>query len=143
MPRNSVRKRRVAARSLHSMVPCDSSSGLTSGGSGLLMTSPSRSCGSMLVALLAQCRVEQLRRAVLDLPPVAVAIDEIEGVGAVAEARLLHTAKAEILLPRVDLLEGGVDRRLARHEHAPVVEHLLRRLDRRHHVALEVPVGLC
>jgi len=30
MPRNSLRKRRVAAMSLHSSVPCESSSELTS-----------------------------------------------------------------------------------------------------------------
>src|SRR5690349_24505611 len=68
----------------------------------------------MLIALLAQRRIEQLRRAVLDLPPVAVAIDEIERIGAVAEARLLHAAEAEVLLPRVDLLECVINRRLAR-----------------------------
>src|SRR2546430_6457466 len=96
----------------------------------------------MLVALLAQRGVEQLRRAIFDLPPVAVAIDEIEGVGAVAEARLLHAAETEILLPRIDLLERGVDRGLARHEHAPVVEHLLRRLDCGYFAGFEHPVGL-
>src|SRR5439155_25899214 len=62
--------------------------------------------------------------------------------GAVAEARLLHAAETEILLPRIDLLERGVDRGLARHEHAPVVEHLLRRLDCGYFAGFEHPVGL-
>ena len=48
----------------------------------------------------------------------------------------------ELLLVRVDLLEGGVDRGLAGDEHAPVVEHLLRHLDRGHLARLQHPVGL-
>src|SRR5262249_41636520 len=155
-PRNSVRKRRVAAISLHSMVPCDSSSALIIASERLMELLPGwrqpfasrpvavfsvTACRLVLVALLAQRRVEQLRRAVLDLPPVAVAVDEIESVGAVAEARLLHAAEPEVLLPRVDLLEGGIDRRLARYEHAPVVEHLLRRLDRGHLAGFQHPIG--
>src|SRR5215467_2784833 len=51
----------------------------------------------MLIALLAQRGVEQLWFAVLDLPPVAITIDEIERVRAVAEPRLLHAAEAEVL----------------------------------------------
>src|SRR4051794_27221877 len=140
MPRNSVRKRRVAAKSLHSMVPCDRSSGLTS---GLFMTIDLLLATlSVLIALFAQRGVEQLRRAVLDLPPVAVAVDEIERIGAMAEARLLHAAETEVLLPRVDLLERVIDCSLARDEHAPVVEHLLRRLNCCHLARLQHPIGL-
>src|SRR3984893_3393196 len=94
---------------------------------------PSRRMGrvpaSALIALGPDGGVDQLRGAILDLPPVAVAVDEIERVGAVAEARLLHAAEAEFLLLRVDLLVGLVDRGLAGDEHAPVIEHLLRHLD--------------
>src|SRR5262249_14834937 len=59
-----------------------------------------------------------------------------------AEARFLHAAETELLLLRVDLLVGLVDRDLARHGHAPVIEHLLRHLDLFHLARLEDPVRL-
>src|SRR5215475_1586062 len=95
MPRNSLRKRRVAAMSLHSSVPCESSSVLTSEAVVMAVLSGLRRVRVDLVALLAQRGVDQLGRAVLDLPPVRVAVDEIERVGAVAEARFLHAAETE------------------------------------------------
>src|SRR5262252_456744 len=141
MPRNSVRKRRVAGVSLHSSVPCESRSGVTSE-ADVIDNLPSRRLRVDLIALGAQRRVDQIGRAVLDLPPVRVPVDEVERVGAMAEARLLHPAETELLLLGVDLLVGLVDRGLARHEHAPVVEHLLRYRDLADLARLQHPVGL-